>query len=97
MTNLEAYMAYNSNELTGNLSLELYNIDPSGQDDKAVSAGLGMIDKSLAPSFSQGDTQETISNGLRSALFNRGRRILSDNGIEYKTDESGTEIRQVIC
>jgi len=92
MTNLAAYMAYNFNETTGTLSLEEYGIDIDGVDDNIVSAGIGMMDKAISPNYSQGDTEETLTNSARSFLLSRGKRILADNGIEYKGGSKGIEI-----
>jgi len=92
MTNLAAYLAWNSDATTGSLSLQEYGIDEGGDCDNVVAAALGMMDKVVIANYSQGDTSEQLSNSARSFLLSRGKRILLDNGIEYRGGSKGTEI-----
>lgn len=83
MTNLEAYMVYNSSEGEAILSLERYLITPDGCDSIQIAAALGMIDKALMSDYKQGSTSETINAELRRVLLSRGKAILANNGVTY--------------
>ena len=92
MTNLQAYMAYHSEEDIANLTLSRYAINPSLDDMNQVSAALGMIDKSVSPDYKQGSTSETLPASARKYYYSRGKAILASNGIVYIDGGSGVVI-----
>lgn len=81
MTNLQAYMINGVDESDGILTLERYSIDPSLEDMLQVSNALGMIAKSVAPDYKQGNTSETLNASARIYLRRQGEAIMKENGV----------------
>ena len=90
MTNKEAFTSYYPDETRASLVLGRNGIDPTLEDQNAVSGAWGMIESATTADYSQGRTSETLSNSARALLKNNAKQILKANGIYYNDGTTPT-------
>ena len=86
MTNLESFnkALIIQDDSVATIILESKSIDPTLEDDNAVSFAWGLIYSVTSPDYTQGKTSEKFTTAAITQRLKQGKDILNANGIAYQ-------------